>query len=125
LELCEEILELPTAILALRCIHYSATAYAAYRSCTLQPTLRTVAQSERRKLNQLAGIPPTEPSGPRSSDENPYNNQIKMSFRGGGRGGFRGDRGGGGRGGGRGGFQSYGPPATVLGMRLQKSRLEH
>lgn len=42
-----------------------------------------------------------------------------MSFRGGGRGGFRGDRGGGGRGGGRGGFQSYGPPATVLGMRLQ------
>ena len=42
-----------------------------------------------------------------------------MSFRGGGRGGFRGDRGGGSRGGSRGGFQSYGPPATVLGMRLQ------
>lgn len=40
-----------------------------------------------------------------------------MSFRGGGRGGFRGDRGGGGRGGGRGGFQSFGPPATVMGMR--------
>lgn len=45
-----------------------------------------------------------------------------MSFRGrggdrGGRGGFRGsDRGG--RGGGRGGFQqSFGPPATVMGMR--------
>lgn len=45
-----------------------------------------------------------------------------MSFRGGGRGGFRGDRGGGGRGGGRGGFQSYGPPATVLGMRFQTLR---
>jgi H/ACA ribonucleoprotein complex subunit 1 len=41
--------------------------------------------------------------------------------RGGSRGGFRGgDRGG--RGGGRGGFQSFGPPATVLGMRYRTDK---
>jgi H/ACA ribonucleoprotein complex subunit 1 len=53
-----------------------------------------------------------------------------MSFRGGGRGGDRGGRGGGfrggdrgGRGGSRGGFQSFGPPATVQGMRQNTTQL--
>jgi hypothetical protein len=116
---------LPTEV-ALRSAATTSTAIAnaAYQSCNPFSAFSTVARSERFLYNKLGGSHPTESLGIRHPDQKPAQQPEEMSFRGGGRGGFRGDRGGGGRGGSRGGFQSYGPPATVLGMRLQKSRFE-